>query len=142
MIYMHPFFQALMFVLALYALFLAVPRFLALHTGRVKAFSRKRHALAGGAAFAGALSGMLGGGVMTRLLDLEPYVGGNHENLAGIMAALMILGMASGLYLYFKPRKRKALPAAHGLINLFILFLFLFQAYTGLGILNRISQGG
>ncbi|MBI9075612.1 MAG: DUF4079 family protein [Desulfatibacillum sp.] len=142
MIYMHPLSQTLMFVLGVYALYLAIPRVRGLHTHQKAAFSRKRHALVGVIALGGLLGGMVGGSVIGGILKLDPYIGEAHEIIGVVMALLMAFGIVTGLIQYYKPKPRNILPALHGLGNLIVLLLFLAQAYTGVQILIRAANAG
>ncbi|WP_028316857.1 DUF4079 family protein [Desulfatibacillum aliphaticivorans] len=139
MLYLHPLFQSLMFILCLYAFYLGFARFKSLHLHQKAKFQRKRHALFGLIGLAGFLGGMAGGSIIGGIYKLDPLIGELHEAAGAVMAVLMIFALATGLIQYLKPKPRKLMPALHALANLIVLILFFVQVYSGVGILNRAA---
>ncbi len=135
MIYLHPAFQLLFLLLSAYVFFLGTRRFLSLHLKRKAAFPRKRHARLGIAAIAALYAGMMGGSLVVDARGLDPVMGATHGAAAAVMAVLMGLGAASGLFLYYRPKPRKKLPLAHGIANLLMLATGIVLAASGASIL-------
>ena len=142
MLYIHPVLQLTALVLALYALALAWPRFVSLHLGRKKLFNRRRHVLVGQASLILMLLGMAGGALMVRLYWRRWFATGEHAWVALIMLPLLLWGLGSGLYLAGSPRPRRWLPALHGLGNLVLLGLGLWQIHEGAEVIEHFVRGG
>jgi hypothetical protein len=124
--------QLLALALGLFALVLAWPRIVTLHLGRKRIFRRARHVLAGELCLGGMILGAAGGAVVARLVRGAWLASGVHAWAGLAVAALAAFGLASGLYLALaRPRPRKALPLLHGLNNLLVLALAVWQAQTG-----------
>ena len=130
---LHPFFQGLSIVLAFYAAAIGLQRTRSLHFGRQEAtFYRKRHALIGGIALFMLLGGLAGGKIIAYYVWQGLVVIHLHKTMAVIILPFLLIGIGTGLYLYFKPGKRKLLPAVHGINNAILLILLLIQAYAGI----------
>lgn len=135
---LHPFLQGLGILLAFYGAFLGLQRVRSLHFGQKGVvFRRKRHALIGGISLFMLLGGLAGGKIIASLIWQGLVVIERHENLALIILPFLLIGIGTGLYLYFKPGPRKVLPAIHGLNNAVLLILLLVQAYSGIHVYLR-----
>ena len=129
----HPFFQGLSILLAFYAAFIGLQRVQSLHFGRQGVtFNRKRHALIGGIALFMLLGGLAGGKIIAHLVWQELVVIRLHGTIALTILPFLLIGIATGLYLYFKPGQRRVLPAVHAINNAILLILLLVQAYSGI----------
>lgn len=127
---LHPFVQFVGILLAYYAGYLGTQRIRSLHFGQSVVFQRQRHAIAGGVALLGLLVGFFGGLVSS--LFLHEHEGlGLHKLVAFIILPLLAVGLSTGYHLYRHPKKRKVLPMIHGVNNLILLILLLFQIYSG-----------
>lgn len=128
----HPFFQALAILLVFYAAFLGLQRARSLHFGQQNVtFRRKRHALIGAIALFMLLGGLAGGKIIAGIVWQGLIEIHRHENLALTILPFLLIGIITGLYLYFKPGKRTVLPAVHAVNNVILLILLLVQAYSG-----------
>jgi hypothetical protein len=56
---------------------------------------------------------------------------GLHVKVGLCILALLLFGLVSGLYMNLKNKKRRFLPLIHGLNNLLVLGLALYQISTG-----------
>ena len=142
MLFIHPLWQIAATLVAVYALVLALPRAASLHLGHKLAFKRPRHILAGKIALVGLLLGVVGGLVMARLTWGGWLITGAHGVVGLIMAPLMLFGLFSGLRLANTPRPRRLLPLLHGLNNLVLLALALYQFHLGDEVLDAFVKLG
>jgi hypothetical protein len=131
-LYVHPVMQLLALALALGTLVLAWPRIVTLHLGSKRRFRRARHVLGGQLSLGIFILGAVGGAVAAHTLRGTWLAGGAHAWGGIVLLSLALFGLASGLYLaYAPPRPRKLLPALHGLVNLLVLALALWQVQSG-----------
>lgn len=137
MLYLHPVWQALAGVAALYALWLGAARFYSLHLNRRTLFRRKRHVLLGKLALSGWLLGLAGGGAAARFQWGAVGLSGGHAVVAGFMLPLLVFGLASGIWMERRPARRWWLPLWHGTNNLLLVLAALYQSYLGWGVLRE-----
>ncbi len=127
----HPVIQALTTTLAGYVLWLGLQRFQSQHLHRKIAFKWKSHVTLGTVALGLWLAGLIGGLIMVKIWWGGILITGSHGKTALFMLPLILFGLFSGLYMDHRKKKRSALPLLHGLNNLLLLILALYQAYTG-----------
>ena len=126
----HPIGQLFAIIVAFYALYLGGQRTKSLHYNESISFKREHHVVAGTIALISMLGGIAAGFIMvSRYLD-NPEMG-LHVAVAMALLPLGIFGIFSGFFLYLNPRKRKILPAIHGINNLLVLILAVLQIVTG-----------
>ena len=126
----HPIGQLFAILVAFYAFYLGYQRTRSLHYNKSASFKRAHHVVAGTIALISMLGGTAAGFVMVnRYLD-NPDMG-LHAAVAMTLLPLGLFGIFSGFFLYVNPRKRKILPAIHGVNNFLILILALLQVATG-----------
>lgn len=128
----HPLLQSLAILLAFYAAYLGWPRTLSLHFARRTRFDRWRHALLGSLALGAMMGGTAGGLIVVSRFLHKPILTEVHGKTAMVALPFLVLGLASGIYLYRYPRPRKVLPSLHAINNLLLLLLTLLQGFTGL----------
>ncbi|MDW7773340.1 MAG: hypothetical protein SCH71_10660 [Desulfobulbaceae bacterium] len=130
---LHPGMQLIAILLAYYAGYLGLQRARSLHFGRQVVFPRKRHALTGAIALLVLLGGFFGGFITASLfLQGHAHDGTDlHKSVALIILPLLVLGLATGYYIYKHPGKQRIFSIIHGLNNLSILILALLQIYSG-----------
>lgn len=136
MFYVHPVMQFLAILLAGYVFILGWPRLWAAFAGGRAYFAWKRHVRLGLIALIVMLAGMLGGAWITSHYLDGTGVTGRHYWIALAMTPLILFGLASGLIMDRRKARRKVLPIVHGLANLAMLILALFQIWTGIGVLR------
>lgn len=131
MLWLHPVIQFLAVAMGFYVLFLAWPRFKALHLGKTGKFEWKKHAFWGRII----IIVLLGGYVLGRVAVQSEWgmspVFMKHNQAAMIMVPFLIIAYLTGSILDRKKKKRFWLPVVHGINNLTLLGLGLYQAYTG-----------
>jgi hypothetical protein len=135
MLYIHPCFQTMFILLAVYVFYLGVQRFRSGHLHQKVAFKWKRHVLLGKIAFGALLAGMFGGVIMVYIHWHYFLISGIHAMVGLVMAPLIIIGLITGLYLDAKKGKYRSLALFHGINNLIVLLLSVSQAISGLKIL-------
>ena len=129
----HPILQCICILLAFYGSILGLQRARSLHFGRQGVvFRRKRHALVGAIALFMLLGGLGGGFLIAGFVWQGTVVIRLHRNIALTILPFLLVAIATGLYLYFSPARRRILPAIHGLNNAVLLILLLLQAYSGI----------
>ena len=137
----HPAAQFTAILLAYYAAYLGLQRTQSLHFGKTAKFQRQRHVITGAIALIAMLGGIGAGFIMVARFLQHPDIG-LHEIIAKTLLPLLLFGLCSGFYLYFKPGKRKIIPVIHALNNLLILLLVLVQIFTGWQVYQRYVLGG
>ena len=126
----HPIGQIFAILVAFYALYLGYQRTKSLHYNKSASFNREYHAVAGTVALISMLGGIAAGFIMVSRYLENPELG-LHKAVAMVLLPLGIFGIFSGFFLYLNPRKRKILPAIHGINNFLILILAVLQIITG-----------
>lgn len=137
MLYIHPFFQLVVTMLAGYVIWLGFTRFQARHLGRKRPFNWKRHVRLGLVAIPGWCLGMVGGLAMVWLKWNVIMITGLHYKTAFVMVPLMAFGLGSGLYMHRQKRNSALLALAHGLNNTVMVLLALYQAWTGVWVVKN-----
>lgn len=128
--------------MALWTLALGWRRFRSLHLGQKVRFNRKRHAFLGKLALSAWLMGFFGGVAMARYFWHGYFITGNHAIVGLVMLPLILFGISSGLYLERRPAPRRLLPLLHGLNNLALIALALYQVHEGTEVIEHFVQGG
>jgi len=141
MLFIHPVFQFLAFILACYVFYLGWQRLRSLHLKQSVAFPWKRHVVLGLIALGTFLAGMIGGIMMVYMYWRNYFITGLHSRVAIVLVPLILFGIFSGLYMHFKKRKRQRLPLLHAANNAVLLFLSLIQIITGWKILSTYVLG-
>lgn len=141
MLFFHPLLQLSANLMAVYVFFLGVQRFRTLHLKQKEQFNWKRHVFLGKIALFAWMAGMLGGAGMVYITWHGFLITGSHGNVALVMLPLILFGLISGLYMNRKKKKRRLLPLAHGVNNLAILALALYQLFSGWWVLNAYVFG-
>ena len=141
MLSIHPIIQLSATCLGLFVFYLGVQRFRSLHLKQKVKFNWKRHVLLGKIVMASWLAGILGGVSIVYMTWHGFLVTGIHGKVALVILPLILFGLFSGLYMNRKKQKRKFLPIAHGLINLTVLLLALYQMSTGWWVYNVYVLG-
>ena len=129
--WLHPSWQNVATVLALIALYLAVPRILALHFGRRRVFNWKRHVRLGSVALLLWILGIAMGVLMVRLRLGAFAMTGPHAWGGLALGMLALFGYATGKRLDTAKGQHAWLPAVHGLNNTALIVLAFWQIWTG-----------
>lgn len=131
MLWIHPVLQALTTLIGLYVAYLGLQRFMAQHMGKSRPFLWKRHVTLGKVVLVLWTAGMVGGLAVARLKWQVNFVTGLHYQTALTMLPLILFGGLSGWYMDRHKAQRILLPLAHGVCNLAVVALALFQFRTG-----------
>lgn len=131
MIWFHPVIQIAATLIGVYAAYLGMERFLSQHMGMRTQFLWKRHVRLGQIATVLWALGLGGGLMVARLKWQVNFVTGAHYQTAFAMVPFMIFGFLSGLFMDKRKARRKFLPLAHGICNLLLLSMAVYQIKTG-----------
>lgn len=131
MLWFHPVLMTVANLIGFYAAYLGMERFLSQHLELRTQFLWRRHVRFGLAALALWLMGIAGGLIVARLTWQVNFVTGDHYKIAFYMVPLILFGAFSGLYMDRKKARRTILPLLHGIGNLVLLGLALYQFSTG-----------
>ncbi len=141
MLSIHPIIMFVSTLLALYVFVLSIQRFRFLHLKQKAAFNWKRHVIFGEIVMITWLGGMLGGIAISYVTWHGFLITGTHGKVAMVMLPLILFGLFSGLYLNYRKDKRKLLPIIHGINNLVVLILALYQIISGWWVYNAYVLG-
>ena len=142
MLGIHPIFQCLAILLALYVFFLGLQRFRFLHLHHKTVFHWRQHVALGTIALGVLLAGMAGGIAIVYITWHGLFITGIHGKIALVMAPFIIFGLMSGLYMNHTKRKRRILPFVHGLNNLIVLIMAISQIISGSWVYRAFVLGG
>ncbi len=129
--WLHPVWQVLATLLAAYALFLALPRIVAVHFGQRRLFNWKGHVRSGRWAVLLWVAGTAVGILVARLEWQAFFITGDHAWVGLAMVVLALFGYATGRHMDRAKTHRVWLPALHGLNNAALIVLALWQTCTG-----------
>lgn len=132
MLWIHPILQTLAFALSLYVLYLGWLRFQASHMGRKVLFPWKRHVQQGAAVMVVWCLGFVIGLGAAWLNWNIVLITGWHHRLALVMIPFLIFGLASGVIMDKRKKKRRLLPLLHGINNTLLVAAVTVQLYTGI----------
>ncbi len=142
MILLHAVLQCLSVLAAAYAFYLGIARFRTLHLGRKAAFKWKRHVWAGSFAlilmFVGGLLGMM----LVYLYWNRFLMAGLHAAIGMAMMPLMLFGLVSGYFMNRDKKSRPTLALVHGINNLLVIILAIWQIKTGLQVYALYVSAG
>jgi len=131
MLWFHPALQVIATMFGIYAGYLGMERFLSQHLHKRTQFLWNRHVFVGRFAILLWMAGMAGGLTIARWKWDVNFVTGIHYKNAFNMLPLMIVGAASGIYMDKRKAKRTILPLLHGVCNLLVLGMAIYQIKTG-----------
>lgn len=141
MFLIHPILQSTGICIALYVFTLGIPRFRTIHLKHKIRFKWKHHVRFGILASAIWLVGTFGGLYTVKANWHSTLITGSHAQIGLLMIPFALFAIVNGLYMDRKKRKRKVLPLIHGVCNTFMLFLALYQIYSGIGVYRTFVLG-
>jgi hypothetical protein len=134
--WIHPALQLFATIAGGYVFYLGIRRFMMLHMKKKVPFNWKGHVLWGKIAIALWIAGM-GLGLFFAWMGWGAMLITGWHYIAGfIIIPLAAAGFATGYVLDKYKKKRAVLPLAHGINNLVLMLLILFQLYTGVLIIR------
>lgn len=139
--YVHPIVQAAATLAALYLLYLGSFRFRSLHLGHKTGFKRKLHVGLGRPAMIVLVLGILGGLIFVRWAWRGWLITGPHGWLGLAALPLILFGLISGWVMASRPKPRKNLALAHGLVNTVLVIVLLIQFRLGDEVLDTLVKG-
>ncbi len=141
MFLIHPIFQSVGILMAVYVWGLGFSRFRSLHLKQKIRFNRKQHVRFGIIGTGIWLIGICGGLFMVKSSWYGMLITGIHSKIGVLMIPFILFALGSGLYMDRKKKKRKALPLVHGISNTVMLLLALSQIYTGIRVYQEYVLG-
>lgn len=141
MFLIHPIFQSSAIIVALYTLFLGINRFMFLHLKKRTKFNWKLHTRLGLISLSLMFIGSLGGFIVVFKNWGGYLITGAHGFVGLLLIFLIVVGLVTGLYMDRNKKKRMFLPLLHGVNNLILTFLSLFQIYSGIEVYKIFVLG-
>ena len=141
MLSFHPIIQMSATVLCLYVLVLGAARFRRLHLKQKIIFKWQHHVKLGTTALLILLFGDFFGLLMVKISWHGFLITGNHGRRLFFILPLILAGLLSGWYMHKRKKKRVILPLIHGSVNVLLVVLLLFQAFSGWQVYNAYVLG-
>lgn len=138
LLWIHPIFQSLIAVLAVYVLWLGLARAASRHFGRKTTFPWQRHVLLGKVVVVAWGSGALGGLTMTYLSFGKIYPTSLHFIVGMAMLALLVVAWLTGTRMDRERNRSSVLPVLHLVNNALLMILAVVQLVTGIGIVRGV----
>lgn len=129
--WIHPVWQSVATLLAVYALALGCRRIQSRHFGYKTIFAWKDHVRWGRSALGLWMIGALLGLGVVRLEWGGWLLTGDHGLLGLVFLPLALFGYLSGHVMDARKKPRTVLPMAHGLVNICLMAAALWQAWSG-----------
>ena len=134
MFLIHPIFQSVGILIALYVMKLGISRFRMVHLKQKTRFNWKQHVRFGIIATTIWLIGLFGGLYIVKTSWGDLFITGLHAKIGLLMIPFILFAIGSGIYMDKKKKKRTILPLTHTIFNTVMLFLALSQIYTGVSV--------
>ena len=141
MFLIHPIFQSVGILIALYVMKLGISRFRMVHLKQKTRFNWKQHVRFGIIATTIWLIGIFGGLYTVKTSWYSLLITGYHAKIGLLMIPFSLFAIGSGFYMDRKKKKRTILPLVHAIFNTVMLFLALLQIYTGIGVYRIYVMG-
>ena len=138
LLWIHPIFQGLIAVLAVYVLWLGLTRAASRHFGRKTTFPRQRHVLLGKVVVVAWGLGALGGVTMTYLHFGKIYPESLHFRIGLVMVVLLVIAWMTGTRMDRQRNQSNVLPVVHLVNNALLMILAVVQLVTGIGIVRGV----
>ncbi|MEA3438494.1 MAG: DUF4079 domain-containing protein [Thermodesulfobacteriota bacterium] len=141
MFLIHPIFESVGILIALYVMKLGISRFRMVHLKRKTRFNWKGHVRFGIITTTIWLIGLFGGLYIVKTSWYGLFITGLHAKIGLLMIPFILFAIGSGLYMDRKKKKRTTLPLIHAIFNTVMLFLALLQIYTGIDVYRTYVLG-
>ena len=133
LMYSHPVVQLFALFLGIWAMYQGCKR-VAMQRGVKVMFPWKQHVKLGSAALLLWVIGGLGFYVTHSLFGMT-HITDEHATIAWYVLGLSVLGFSSGYVMNKYKKKRKWMPIIHGAVNVLLLALVIYEAYSGMFLL-------
>ena len=134
MFLIHPIFESVGILIALYVMKLRISRFRMVHLKKKTRFNWNQHVRFGIIATTIWLIGLFGGLYIVKTSWGDLFITGLHAKIGLLMIPFILFAIGSGIYMDKKKKKRTILPLIHAIFNTVMLFLALSQIYTGVSV--------
>lgn len=136
MLWIHPLIQTICLILAFWVLFMGLQRFRAQHLGVKTAFPWKKHVFWGKVVHMVWLLGLGLGLFMAWYYWGSIDLTGGHFLVGVAMAPLIAIGLGTGLMLQKPKGRRPALAMVHGISNLLLVVMAVYQAISSVDVIQ------
>ena len=141
MLYIHPIIQITLICLYCWVLILGIQRFRALHLKHKTRFKWKQHVSLGKIVLPLIFLAMLLGLLVAKISWRAFLITGSHGKFGILIGILVIFGFFSGFVMDRTKKKRKWLPLLHGINNLAVLGLAVYQIISGIAVYRMFILG-
>jgi Protein of unknown function (DUF4079) len=141
MFIIHPIFQSVGILIAIYVTKLGISRFRMVHLNQNTGFNWKQHVHLGIIAAVIWLMGIFGGLYIVQTNWGGWAITGPHAQIGLLMILFILFAIGSGLYMDKKKRKRKVLPLVHAICNSVMMLLAFLEIYTGIIVYREFVLG-
>ena len=135
MLWIHPLLQAIAMVLATWVLFMGIQRFRAQHLDVKVLFPWKRHVFWGKVVHSIWLLGFSIGLFMAWYSWGTINLTAGHFLVGTAMVPMILLSLTTGLMLQKPSGRRARLALFHGIVNLVLFAMALYQAFSGITVI-------
>ena len=136
MLWIHPLIQAVCLILATYVMYMGFMRFKFQHLGQKAFFNWKRHVLLGKIVHAIWLLGLALGLFMTQFYWGSINLTEGHYYVGVAMGPMIFISLGTGLMLQKPKGKRLGLALFHGITNVVLYIMALYQAWTAIEVIE------
>jgi len=133
MFLIHPIFQSIGILIALYVMKLGISRLRMVYLKHKTRFNWKQHVRFGIVATTIWLIGIVGGLYIVKTNWYGWLITGYHAKIGLLLIPFILFAIGSGFYMDRNKKKRKVLPLIHAICNTAMLLLALSQIFTGIG---------
>ncbi len=141
MFLIHPIFQSVGILIALYVMKLGISRFRMSHFKAKIRFNWNQHVRLGLVATTIWLIGICVGLYTVKTNWYGFLITGQHAKTGLLLIPFILFSIASGMAMDRRKKQRKVLPLIHGICNTIMLLIVLFQIYTGIGVYRTYVLG-
>lgn len=142
LLFLHPLAMGFVILLSSFVLILGLRRALQAHFGMRIQFSWGHHVFWGKLALLAFIGGLIFGATVTYVFWGAVGATGLHfRSAVYIICPLAVIGLLTGHYMDRIKKKRTLLPILHGVNNIILVCVAIFQVWTGMWVLQNFVLG-
>lgn len=138
LMWIHPFIQLVAMILGIYVLYMGIQRFKFQHLKIKAPFNWKLHVKLGKVVHAIWLFGCGLGLFMAHYEWGVTNITGGHYMVGVLMVPVIAVALVTGLMLQKPKGKRIGLASVHGVANVLLFFMALYQTVSGLDVITQL----